>query len=122
MKVDKAVCTNGTLEDLNRAIQFEAVFSTLVENKILAIKRECELKKRHKKTRLLRRILFGRKVSGEAPGGCCPGQQEQLSAASNSNNGSVTVDLESRACPHRHNGAVTGASTTSGAGCSFRYG
>lgn len=60
MKVDKAVCTD-TYEDLSRAIRFEAVFSTLVENKILAIKRECELKKRNKKSRVIRRILFGRK-------------------------------------------------------------
>lgn len=60
MKVDKAVCTD-TYEDLSRAIRFEAVFSTLVENKILAIKRECELKKRSKKSRVIRRILFGRK-------------------------------------------------------------
>ncbi|XP_055625723.1 uncharacterized protein LOC129768245 [Toxorhynchites rutilus septentrionalis] len=61
MKVDKAVCTD-TYEDLSRAIRFEAVFSTLVENKILAIKRECELKKRNKKTKVIRRILFGRKI------------------------------------------------------------
>ncbi|XP_058065704.1 uncharacterized protein LOC131215333 [Anopheles bellator] len=63
MKVDKAVCTNGTLGDLGRAIQFEAVFSTLVENKMLAIKRECEFKKRHKKSRLLRKAVFNRKVT-----------------------------------------------------------
>uniref|UniRef100_A0A182YFQ5 Uncharacterized protein n=1 Tax=Anopheles stephensi TaxID=30069 RepID=A0A182YFQ5_ANOST len=87
MKVDKGVCTNGTLEDLNRAIQFEAVFSTLVENKILAIKRECELKKRHKKSRLLRRILFGRKVSsgGAGVGSCC--HREVSASNSNSSNG-----------------------------------
>ncbi|XP_050073865.1 uncharacterized protein LOC126561636 [Anopheles maculipalpis] len=86
MKVDKGVCTNGTLEDLNRAIQFEAVFSTLVENKILAIKRECELKKRHKKSRLLRRILFGRKVSsgGAGVGSCC--HREVSATNSNSSN------------------------------------
>ncbi|XP_053688592.1 uncharacterized protein LOC128737874 isoform X2 [Sabethes cyaneus] len=60
MKVDKAVCTE-TYEDLSRAIRFEAVFSTLVENKILAIKRECEQKKRNKKSKVIRRILFGRK-------------------------------------------------------------
>ncbi|KFB50345.1 AGAP005073-PA-like protein [Anopheles sinensis] len=107
MKVDKAVCTNGTLEDLNRAIQFEAVFSTLVENKILAIKRECELKKRHKKTRLLRRILFGRKVSGGAPPTGCtsPGEREEQLPA----NGSAAVDPESRCGNHGHNGATSGA-------------
>ncbi|XP_058458164.1 uncharacterized protein LOC131434911 isoform X2 [Malaya genurostris] len=60
MKVDKAVCTD-TYEDLSRAIRFEAVFTTLIENKILAIKRECELKKRNKKSKVIRRILFGRK-------------------------------------------------------------
>ncbi|XP_058829834.1 uncharacterized protein LOC131689068 [Topomyia yanbarensis] len=60
MKVDKAVCTD-TYEDLSRTIRFETVFSTLIENKILAIKRECELKKRNKKSKVIRRILFGRK-------------------------------------------------------------
>ncbi|XP_035794145.1 uncharacterized protein LOC118467589 isoform X2 [Anopheles albimanus] len=81
MKVDKAVCTNGTLEDLGRAIQFEAVFSTLVENKILSIKRESDLKKRHKKTRLLRRVLLGGKVAGP---GCC--RHVVAATASNSSN------------------------------------
>ncbi|XP_050092704.1 uncharacterized protein LOC126575824 isoform X2 [Anopheles aquasalis] len=85
MKVDKAVCTNGTLEDLGRAIQFEAVFSTLVENKILSIKRESDLKKRHKKSRLLRRVLFGGKVIGP---GCC----RHVIAANTSNSSSIACE------------------------------
>uniref|UniRef100_A0A182SJE4 Uncharacterized protein n=1 Tax=Anopheles maculatus TaxID=74869 RepID=A0A182SJE4_9DIPT len=104
MKVDKGVCTNGTLEDLNRAIQFEAVFSTLVENKILAIKRECELKKRHKKSRLLRRILFGRKVSsgGAGVGSCC--HREVSASNSNSSNGANAADEP--LCSPGQNGTV----------------
>lgn len=51
MKVDKAVCTNETMEDLYRAIRYETVFTALVENKILAIKRECDERQRLKKTR-----------------------------------------------------------------------
>uniref|UniRef100_A0A182K1N1 Uncharacterized protein n=1 Tax=Anopheles christyi TaxID=43041 RepID=A0A182K1N1_9DIPT len=103
MKVDKGVCTNGTLEDLNRAIQFEAVFSTLVENKILAIKRECEQKKRHKKSRLLRRILFGRKVSsgGASGSGCC----HREVSASNSNSSDGANAVVEPLCPG-HNGTA----------------
>lgn len=55
--VDKGVCTNDVLEDLHRAIKFEAVFSTLIENKILSIKRECEEKRKQKRS--LARFLFG---------------------------------------------------------------
>lgn len=51
MKVDKAVCTNETMEDLYRAIRYETVFTALVENKILAIKRECDERQRLKKPR-----------------------------------------------------------------------
>lgn len=57
MKADKAVCTNDRLEDLNKTIRFETVFTTLVENKILAIKRECEQKKKTKRCR----AFFGKK-------------------------------------------------------------
>ncbi|XP_061506728.1 uncharacterized protein LOC5667262 isoform X1 [Anopheles gambiae] len=103
MKVDKGVCTNGTLEDLNRAIQFEAVFSTLVENKILAIKRECELKKRHKKSRLLRRILFGRKIStgGAGGSGCC---HREVSASNSNSSDGANAAIEPL-CPD-HNGTA----------------
>uniref|UniRef100_A0ABK8FEY5 Uncharacterized protein n=1 Tax=Anopheles gambiae TaxID=7165 RepID=A0ABK8FEY5_ANOGA len=103
MKVDKGVCTNGTLEDLNRAIQFEAVFSTLVENKILAIKRECELKKRHKKSRLLRRILFGRKIStgGAGGSGCC---HREVSASNSNSSDGANAAIEPL-CPG-HNGTA----------------
>lgn len=59
--VDKGVCTNDVLEDLHRAIKFEAVFSTLIENKILSIKRECEEKRKEKQSRsALARFLFRR--------------------------------------------------------------
>lgn len=59
---DKGVCTNDVLEDLHRAIKFEAVFSTLIENKILSIKRECEERRKEKRTRSsLSRFLFGRR-------------------------------------------------------------
>lgn len=50
MKVDKAVCTtNDTLDDLQRAIRYETVFSTLVEKKILAIKRDAEARREQRK-------------------------------------------------------------------------
>lgn len=65
MKVDKSVCTTNdkTLEDLNCVIKFDAVFTTLVENKILSIKRDCEQKELNKKrTRSIGRLLFGRTV------------------------------------------------------------
>lgn len=61
MKADKAVCTNDRIEDLNKTIRFETVFSTLVENKILAIKRECEQKKKTKRGRSIGRAFFGSK-------------------------------------------------------------
>lgn len=60
MKVDKGVCTcdiyfNGTQDSI---IKFENVLTTLVENKILAIKRECEENEGKKKTRNLKQILL----------------------------------------------------------------
>lgn len=61
MKVDKAVCTNDTFDDLSRAIRYEAVFTTLVENKILAIKRECEEHQRIKDGKR----SFGNIISGK---------------------------------------------------------
>ncbi|XP_053672957.1 uncharacterized protein LOC128723262 [Anopheles nili] len=121
MKVDKGVSTNGTLEDLSRAIQFEAVFSTLVENKILAIKRECELKKRHKKSRLLRRILFGRKVSsGGTASGCC---HREVSASNSSTDGAAVDEPPYQLRP---NGTTSGGelqlSEGSGANGCYGYG
>lgn len=61
MKVDKAVCTNDTFDDLSRAIRYETVFTTLVENKILAIKRECEEHQRLKDGKR----SFGNIISGK---------------------------------------------------------
>lgn len=65
MKVDKGVCTsndayfagNTTANELNSIIKFETVFTTLVENKILAIKRECEQQENKKKSRTLKSLL-----------------------------------------------------------------
>lgn len=65
MKVDKSVCTsndalfavNTATNELNSIIKFETVFTTLVENKILAIKRECEEHDSKKKSRTLKSIL-----------------------------------------------------------------
>lgn len=65
MKVDKAVCTsndayfvgNTAANELNSIIKFETVFTTLVENKILAIKRECEEHENKKKSRTFKGIL-----------------------------------------------------------------
>lgn len=59
MKVDKSVCTcdiyfNGTQDSI---IKFENVLTTLVENKILAIKRECHENDSKKKTRNLKGFL-----------------------------------------------------------------
>lgn len=77
MKVDKSVCTtndgyysslqNGsTNNDLTSIIKFETVFTTLVENKILAIKRECEQHENRKRTRTIKNLLFGKSTSPAA--------------------------------------------------------
>lgn len=70
MKVDKSVCTSNdayfadntttttTTNELSSIIKFETVFTTLVENKILAIKRECEEHESKKKSRTLKGILL----------------------------------------------------------------
>lgn len=61
MKVDKAVCTtNDTLDDLQKAIRYETVFSTLVEKKILAIKRECEAQDEKKRAQREQACFAGR--------------------------------------------------------------
>lgn len=68
MKVDKAVCTKDTQKDLTKTIQYETVFTTLIENKISAIKRECEDKnkktKRQKQSKTFGKIFFGRRIFG----------------------------------------------------------
>lgn len=51
MKVDKAVCTTDTMTDAQSAISYENLLSTLVQKKILAIKRECEAKNLAKQKR-----------------------------------------------------------------------
>ena len=70
MKVDKAVCTsndayftgNRAVNELNSIIKFETVFTTLVENKILAIKRECQEHENKKKPRTLKGVLSKKAV------------------------------------------------------------
>lgn len=69
MKVDKAVCTNDTdveqQEYFNRtAIGYNAVFTTLMENKFLAIKRECEEKQKEKIQRQQKKRSIGKLLSG----------------------------------------------------------
>lgn len=55
MKVDKAVCTTETMTEAQSAISYETLLSTLVQKKIqqkiLAIKRECEAKNLAKQKR-----------------------------------------------------------------------
>lgn len=78
MKVDKAVCTsndayfsgNTTANELNSIIKFETVFTTLVENKILAIKRECEQHESKKKSRTLKGILNKKPVDESQNSDC----------------------------------------------------
>lgn len=112
MKVDKAVCTNDTFEDLSRAIKFEELFSTLVENKILAIKRECEQqqqqqeqqqsKKKTKKKgrRSLGKILFGNKIFGDKNNGDDTNHDGAIkdggigSGGGDDGGGAVAADLE----------------------------
>lgn len=63
MKVDKAVCTTDTMTDAESAISYENLLSTLVQKKILAIKRECEAKKvakhQRKQKNCLGSLIFG---------------------------------------------------------------
>ncbi|XP_055838782.1 uncharacterized protein LOC129906855 isoform X2 [Episyrphus balteatus] len=71
MKSDKAVCTNDTMEeDLGKALTYEAIFTTLIENKVLAMKRDCEERKRAKrqKRKSFGRILFSKKLFGSSGG------------------------------------------------------
>lgn len=56
-KLDKAVSTNDVLLDLQRALTYEAVFSTLVEHKMQALKRDYE---EHKKAKRRKRKSIGR--------------------------------------------------------------
>ncbi|XP_055915847.1 uncharacterized protein LOC129948813 [Eupeodes corollae] len=72
MKSDKAVCTNDTMEeDLGKALTYEAIFTTLIENKVLAMKRDCEERKRAKrqKRKSFGRILFSKKLFGSSASG-----------------------------------------------------
>lgn len=63
MKVDKAVCTD-TMTDTENVISYENLLSTLVQRKILAIKRDCEAKKvekqRRKQQTCLGSLIFGK--------------------------------------------------------------
>lgn len=65
-KLDKAVSTNDVLLDLQRALTYEAVFSTLVEHKMQALKRDYEEHKKAKrrKRKSIGRIFLPRKLFG----------------------------------------------------------
>jgi len=67
-KLDKAVSTNDVLLDLQRALTYEAVFSTLVEHKMQALKRDYEEHKRAKrrKRKSIGRIFLPRKLFGSS--------------------------------------------------------
>ncbi|KAL5285798.1 hypothetical protein ACFFRR_007464 [Megaselia abdita] len=57
MKVDKAVSTNGTLEDLAESLRYRELFTTLVRNKILLNKKiyeECKMAKKKRKQAIIR--------------------------------------------------------------------
>lgn len=57
MKVDKAVSTNGTLEDLVESLKYRELFTTMVRNKILLNKKiyeECKMAKKKRKQAIMR--------------------------------------------------------------------
>uniref|UniRef100_A0A1A9WHE2 Uncharacterized protein n=1 Tax=Glossina brevipalpis TaxID=37001 RepID=A0A1A9WHE2_9MUSC len=66
LKSDKAVSTHGinSLEDLQRALTYEAIFHSLLEKKMQAMKRDCEERKRAKrlKRKSIGRMFFARKL------------------------------------------------------------
>ncbi|XP_055373981.1 serine-rich adhesin for platelets [Condylostylus longicornis] len=64
MMVDKAVSTNdNNFNEFSRAYKYDAVISTLIENKILSIKKECKenSSSKRKRRKSLRKISFSRK-------------------------------------------------------------
>ncbi|KAI8128911.1 hypothetical protein CVS40_1958 [Lucilia cuprina] len=66
MSVDKAVSTYGIpdLQDYQRAVTYELVFNSLLEKKMLAMKRDCEERKRAKrlKRKSIGRIFFAKRL------------------------------------------------------------
>lgn len=66
MSADKAVSTYGIpdLEDYQRAVTYELVFNSLLEKKMLAMKRDCEERKRAKrlKRKSIGRIFFAKRL------------------------------------------------------------
>lgn len=68
MKVDKSVCTNEfenhpDANSFNRAQNYGAVFTTLLEKKIIAIKRETEKNERKRKSKKKQSSSFSGKLS-----------------------------------------------------------
>lgn len=67
MKVDKAVSTSNdiAINDLHNGLRYESILNTLVEKKILAIKRDCEQSeqklKQQRKHNCLGGLLFGKR-------------------------------------------------------------
>lgn len=117
MKVDKAVCTD-TMTDAENAISYENLLSTLLQRKILAIKRDCEAKKvekqRRKQQTCLGSLIFGKhhersdgdgKVvttkeeyedgkDGSGDGGGGGGGCVAVAVSKDSGTGDVTVNVE----------------------------
>ncbi|KAM7344669.1 uncharacterized protein ACRADG_011298 isoform 2-T8 [Cochliomyia hominivorax] len=66
VSVDKAVSTYGIpdLQDYQRAVTYELVFNSLLEKKMLAMKRDCEERKRAKrlKRKSIGRIFFAKRL------------------------------------------------------------
>lgn len=66
MSADKAVSTYGIpdLQDYQRAVTYELVFNSLLEKKMLAMKRDCEERKRAKrlKRKSIGRIFFAKRL------------------------------------------------------------
>lgn len=94
MKVDKAVCTtNDTLDDLQRAIRYEAVFNTLVEKKILAIKADCEAKEREKReqTCFAGRFFRKKRLASSGGGSSSAGGDDEQVVASNADRDPMKV-------------------------------
>lgn len=95
MKVDKAVCTNDTINDLHDRNRYEVILSTLVENKILAIKRDCERNekklKEQRKQNCLAGFTFGKRIRLRHTG----------NSNSNNSNNQTNVSSSTRSSNHK---------------------
>lgn len=83
-RLDKAVSTNDIMLDLQRALTYEAVFSTLVEHKMQALKRDYEehkRAKRKKRKKSIGRILLPRKLFGTRRSSSREEEEEEFAGA-----------------------------------------